>query len=180
VFEECRIQFAGLKGLTARTHLLRTALCGDQTRQAASCAQLKHVLPCVKLWTALEKPSQSARGIPPVIKTKYEKEREGGGGGRIVHVGMYANVQVVAPEWVAAYEPNGHRTPLGWARTIVLMAGVMVILNAETFNVFIHRDRRFGRRWTNGLLVRAGVRIVRWRIIVGRMAMTKATIPKCW
>ena len=154
MFGECRIQFAGLKGLTTRTHLLRTALCGDQTRQAPSCAQLKHVLPCIKLWIALEKPCQSARGIPPVIEKKYEKERDGEVEGKKFKFGMYANVQVVAPEWVAAYEPNGHRTPLGWARTIVLMAVVTGILNVEGFDIFVHRDRRFGRWWASGLLLR--------------------------
>ena len=36
----------------------------------------------------------------------------------------------------------------------MLMAVVMVILNVEAFDVFVHRDRRFGRWWMSGLLLR--------------------------
>jgi hypothetical protein len=83
---------------------------------------------------------------------------------------MHANVQVVAPERVVAYEPNGHRTPLGWARTIVLMAVVMGILNVEAFDVFVHGDRRFGRWWTSGLLLRR----------YGRRRADREMEKNCW
>ena len=58
---------------------------------------------------------------------------------------MHVNVQVVTPEWVAAYKPNRDRVPLGWARVIVLIAIVMGILNIGAVDVFVHRDRRFRR-----------------------------------
>ena len=62
------------------------------------------------------------------------------------------DVQVVAPEWVTAYEPDGDRAPLGLAlgrvlarfRTMELMLGV-----------FVHRDRRLGRWWTRGFLIKS-------------------------
>ena len=52
-----------------------------------------------------------------------------GSGGKTVHDDLQVNAQVVAPEWVGAYEPNGDRAPLGWARIIVLIAVVMGIVS---------------------------------------------------
>jgi len=66
---------------------------------------------------------------------------------------VHVNVQVVDPEWVAAYELDGNRAPLGWARIIVLMAVAMKVFNIEDLDVFVHRDRGFGRWWTSMLLV---------------------------
>ena len=90
---------------------------------------------------------------------------------------MHVNVQVVAPEWVAAYEPNGDRAPLGWARSIVLIEVVKGVFNIGAFDVFVNRDRRFGRWWTSRLLLR---KIVRRKRIVGRMATDEGYDIKGW
>ena len=82
---------------------------------------------------------------------------------------------MVAPEWVAAYEPDGDRAPqpLTGSRTrtrMMMVVVVVAIFDVEFRDVFVHRDRWLGGWWTRRVLLRGN----------DRRDGTGTTTLNCW